>query len=46
LGNVPAKGKAPGGILRHKGWRAENIDLPPLTPSQSSIIAPAEVEVE
>jgi len=46
LGNVPAKGKAPGGILRHKGWRAENIDLPPLTPSQNSIIAPAEVEVE
>ena len=46
LGNVPAKGKAPGGILRHKGWRAENIELPPLAPSPSSIIAPAEVEVE
>jgi Domain of unknown function (DUF2760) len=46
LGNVPAKGKAPGGILRHKGWRAEKIDLPPLTPSQNSIVAPAEVEVE
>jgi hypothetical protein len=46
LGNVPAKGKAPGGILRHKGWRAVHIDLPPLAPSPSSIVAPAEVEVE
>ena len=46
LGNVPAKGKAPGGVLRHKGWRAERIDLPPIAPSQNDIIAPAEVEVE
>ena len=47
LGNVPASGKAPGGILRHKGWRAEKIDLPPTPPSQSvTVIAPAEVEVE
>ena len=46
LGNVPAKGKAPGGILRHKGWRAEKIDLPALAPSTTSIVAPAEVEVE
>jgi hypothetical protein len=46
LGNVPAKGKAPGGILRHKGWRAEKIDLPTLVPSTTAIIAPAEVEVE
>lgn len=46
LGNVPAKGKAPGGILRHKGWRAEKIDLPALAPSTSLIVAPAEVEVE
>ncbi len=30
LGNVPANGKAPGGMLRHKGWKAEKIDLPPL----------------
>lgn len=45
LGNVPASGKAPGGILRHKGWRAEKIDLPP-APGQSAVIAPAEVEVE
>jgi hypothetical protein len=47
LGNVPATGKAPGGMLRHKGWRAEKIDLPPLASGQNaSIIAPAEVEVE
>jgi hypothetical protein len=47
LGNVPASGKAPGGVLRHKGWRAEKIDLPPLPPGDgASILAPAEVEVE
>ncbi len=46
LGNVPASGKAPGGILRHKGWRAEKIDLPAIQPSQNSILAPAEIEVE
>ena len=47
LGNVPASGKAPGGLLRHKGWRAEKIDLPPLaTGPAASIIAPAEVEIE
>ena len=47
LGNVPASGKAPGGILRHKGWRAERIDLPALAPTQNAnVLAPAEVEVE
>jgi len=47
LGNVPARGKAPGGLLRHKGWRAEKVELPPLAASQkSAIIAPAEIEVE
>ncbi len=47
LGNVPASGKAPGGTLRHKGWRAEKVDLPPLPPSQdATVVAPAEVEVE
>ncbi len=45
LGNVPATGKAPGGILRHKGWRAERVDLP--KPQQKvDVIAPAEVEIE
>ncbi|HMD47877.1 MAG TPA: DUF2760 domain-containing protein [Bryobacteraceae bacterium] len=47
LGNVPVNGKAQGGLLRHKGWRAEKIDLPPLPAGQNaSILAPAEVEVE
>lgn len=47
LGNVPASGKASGGVLRHRGWKAEKIDLPPLPPSQTnSILAPAEIEVE
>jgi hypothetical protein len=47
LGNVPASGKVAGGVLRHKGWRAEKVDLPPVKPGpNSSVIAPAEVEVE
>jgi Domain of unknown function (DUF2760) len=47
LGNVPASGKASSGVLRHRGWRAEKIDLPPLVPNtNASVIAPAEVEIE
>jgi len=47
LGNVPVSGKASGGLLRHKGWRAEKIDLPPIVSlASASIIAPAEIEVE
>jgi hypothetical protein len=46
LGNVPANGKAPGGLLRHKGWRADNVNLPPIAPMSAAIIAPAEIEVE
>jgi len=47
LGNVPAKGKAAGGLLRHRGWRADKIDLPPLIASQNTtILAPAEIEIE
>ncbi len=47
LGNVPVNGKAPGGILRHKGWRAGTIELPALKAGQSStIISPAEIEIE
>jgi hypothetical protein len=46
VGNVPAKPPV-GGTLRHKGWKAAKIDLPALPPRQdSSIIAPAEIEVE
>ena len=44
VGNVPANGKAPGGLLRHKGWQAEKVDLPTLPPG--NILAPAEIEVE
>jgi hypothetical protein len=47
LGNVPVSGKAAGGLLRHKGWKAEKIDLPPLSPNANvTVIAPAEVEIE
>jgi hypothetical protein len=44
VGNVPASGKAPGGVLRHKGWRAEKVDLPSAPPGK--VLAPAEVEIE
>ena len=44
IGNVPPNGKAPGGLLRHKGWKAEKVDLPASTPGQ--ILTPAEIEVE
>jgi Domain of unknown function (DUF2760) len=47
LGNVPPSGKASGGLLRHKGWKAERIDLPPILPGgNTSVLAPAEVEIE
>ena len=47
LGNVPASGKAPGGTLRHRGWRAESIQLPGLgAPGTRTIVAPAEIEIE
>ena len=46
VGNVPA-GTPSGGVLRHKGWRATKIDLPPLNPKQdAAIVAPAEIEIE
>jgi hypothetical protein len=47
LGNVPADGKVSRGVLRHKGWRADAVDLPKLTPSQNvTVLAPAEIEIE
>lgn len=33
------------GILRHRGWEAMRIELPPLPVTSRSVIAPAEVEV-
>ncbi len=47
IGNVPPEGRAPGGILRHKGWKASNVDLPKVNSSVNlAIIAQAEIEVE
>jgi len=44
VGNVPASGKAPCGLLRHKGWKAERVELPKTSPGM--ILAPAEIEIE
>lgn len=46
IGNVPASGKVPGGMLRHRGWMATSVNLPPLGKQDSKIIAPAELEIE
>ncbi len=46
LGNVPASGKANGGLLRHRGWAATGVNLPQLGKQDVNIIAPAEIEVE
>jgi hypothetical protein len=47
LGNVPATGVPPGGVLRHRGWRAAGVNLPPLNARQDfTVLAPAEIEVE
>jgi hypothetical protein len=47
IGNVPAKGKPPAGVLRHKGWRATTAALPKLNSRQDLVVlAPAEIEVE
>ena len=45
IGNVPPNGKAPGGLLRHKGWKADKVDLPAAPPS-GGLLTPAEIEVE
>jgi len=48
IGKVPPTGTAPGGVLRHKGWKAEKVDLPPTGPDtfNNSVLAPAEIEIE
>lgn len=33
------------GILRHKGWEATRVELPPLPATGRTVVAPAEVEV-
>jgi hypothetical protein len=46
VGNVPVKVPS-GGILRHKGWRAATVDLPPLGGTVDvTVLAPAEIEIE
>ncbi len=45
VGNVPASGKAPGGTLVHRGWRAQSVDLPNIAGS-AEIVAPAEVQID
>jgi hypothetical protein len=48
IGQVPPGGKAPGGVLRHKGWKAAKVDMPPIGPDTfaNSVLAPAELEIE
>ncbi len=47
IGNLPAQGKPEGGLLRHKGWRVDSVNLPGISPKESlAILAPAELEVE
>src|SRR5262249_14610825 len=46
IGNVPAGPPPSGGTLRHRGWKAEKIDLPAIgVKTDTSIIAPAEIEI-
>lgn len=46
-GNLPPQGKPAGGLLRHRGWRADAVSLPAVSPKQNpAILAPAELEVE
>ena len=46
IGNVPVSGKVPGGTLRHRGWLATSINLPPLGKQDPAVLAPAELEIE
>jgi Domain of unknown function (DUF2760) len=45
IGNVA--GRTPvRGVLRHRGWRASSVNLPPLADGAArSVVAPAEVEI-
>lgn len=45
IGNVPPSGRAAGGLLRHKGWKAEKVELPAGKPADG-LLAPAEIEIE
>ena len=45
IGNVPASGKAPGGMLRHKGWQGGE-SRSALCRLPATLLAPAEIEIE
>ncbi len=45
VGNVPAT-PPNAGLLRHKGWRADKVELPPAPKGGADVIAPAEIEIE
>jgi hypothetical protein len=45
VGNVAANPPYRG-ILRHRGWEATRVELPPLPPAGRSVLAPAEIEVQ
>ncbi|MEN3340264.1 MAG: hypothetical protein V7647_3940 [Acidobacteriota bacterium] len=34
------------GIVRHRGWQATRVDLPPIPSAALSVLAPAEIEVQ
>jgi hypothetical protein len=44
VGNVPAQPPSEG-VLRHKGWRVEKVELP-APPHRLRVVAPAEIEIE
>jgi hypothetical protein len=47
VGNVPPDGNVAAGILRHRGWQVQKVDLPLLKSGERAlIVAPAEIEVE
>jgi hypothetical protein len=46
IGNVPANGKAAGGVLRHRGWQVELVELPAVGKQDLTVVAPAELEIE
>ena len=43
IGNIPADGKVESGILNHRGYKAEQVNLPPVK-AGTRVIAPAEIE--
>jgi hypothetical protein len=43
---IGAAGAPPlAGVVRHRGWQATRVELPPLPASGRTVVAPAEVEV-